>query len=146
MGIIIQLAEQRTKHMLTIIVATITFLLLDALWLGIIAKQMYITAFGDIMRLSNGSIQAYWPAAIVVYIALLTGIIVFVIPKANGNTSMALLWGALFGFITYATYDFTNLAVLSQWSLKISIIDTLWGIVLCSLTSFISVFVTNKFS
>ena len=123
---------------------TLTFVLLDAIWLGLIAKKMYIDAFGNLMRISNGAIQPSWPAAIVVYIALITGIIIFVIPKANGHPGFALLWGAIFGFVTYATYDFTNLAVLSQWSLKISIIDTLWGMVLCGLTSFIAVLITNK--
>ena len=109
--------------MLRIIVATLTFLVLDTIWLGIIAKKMYIDAFGNLMRMSNGSIQPSWPAAIIVYVALLVGILVFVIPKSGNSITQALLWGALFGFVTYATYDFTNLAVLSQWSLKISIID-----------------------
>ncbi len=131
--------------MLRIITAILTFILLDAIWLGIIAKKMYIDAFGHLMRISKDSIQPYWPAAIIVYIALIGGILIFVIPKAHGSMAHALLWGALFGFITYATYDFTNLAVLSQWSLKISIIDTLWGMLLCGLTSFMTVLVTNKF-
>ena len=125
--------------MLRPIIATLTFLILDGIWLGIIAKKMYVDAFGQIMRLSDGAIQPYWPAAIVVYFALILGILVFVIPKAQGSAMSALLWGALFGFITYATYDFTNLAVLAQWSVKISIIDTIWGMVLCGLTSFITV-------
>lgn len=130
--------------MLRIIVATLTFIILDAVWLGVIAKKMYINAFGTLMRISDGSIQPCWPAAIVVYIALLAGILVFVIPKAGHNVMLALLWGGLFGFVTYATYDFTNLAVLSQWSLKVSIIDTIWGMVLCGVTSFITVLITNK--
>jgi len=131
--------------MLRIITATLTFIFLDAIWLGIIAKKMYIDAFGHLMRISKGTIQPHWPAAMIVYIALIGGILIFVIPRAHGNMTHALFWGALFGFITYATYDFTNLAVLAQWSLKISIIDTLWGMLLCGLTSFMTVLVTHKF-
>jgi len=126
-----------------IIVLTITFLILDGIWLGLIANKMYIETLSPILRLSNGSIQPNWPAAIVVYIALISGIMLFVLPNAGGNLLSALLWGAFFGFVTYATYDFTNLAVLANWSLKMSIIDTIWGMVLCGLSSFITVIITR---
>ena len=126
-----------------IIVLTITFLILDGIWLGLIANKMYIETLSPILRLSNGSIQPNWPAAIVVYIALISGIMLFVLPNAGGNLLSALLWGAFFGFVTYATYDFTNLAVLANWSLKMSIIDTIWGMVLCGLSSFITVLITR---
>lgn len=126
------------------VVAVLTFTLLDAIWLGVIAKSMYIKAFGDLMRIKEGAIVPLWPAAIVVYIALILGILVFVIPKSGGQIRSALLWGAIFGFVTYATYDFTNLAVLSHWSLKVSVIDTLWGMLLCALTSGFTVWITPK--
>lgn len=129
--------------MMPVVIATITFLILDALWLGIIATQLYINEFGQLMRMSNGAIQPLWPAAFVVYFALILGIVLFVIPKAQGSWTAALLWGGLYGFITYATYDFTNLSTLSAWTWKISIIDTLWGMVLCGLTSAITVFFTK---
>lgn len=126
-----------------IIVATLSFLILDGIWLGFIGKKWYVAAFGHLMRMHNGNIQPTWPAAVVVYIALISGILLFVIPKANGNSFQALLWGGLFGFICYATYDFTNLAVLTDWTLKISIIDTIWGTFLCGITSYITVLVTK---
>ena len=130
--------------MINAIVATITFLILDAIWLGFIATKMYINSFGSIMRMSNESIQPLWPAAIVVYVALISGILFLVLPKSHDNVLSALLWGAFFGFVTYGTYDFTNLSVLADWNLKISIIDTIWGMVLCGLTSAITVFISNK--
>lgn len=129
--------------MLRIIIATVTFLILDAIWLGLLAKQMYIDAYGNLLRMSGGSMQPLWPAAVVVYIALIAGLVVFVIPKANGQLLPALLWGALFGFVTYATYDFTSLAVLANWSLKVSIIDTFWGMFICGITSFVTVLLTR---
>lgn len=125
--------------MIKAITATIIFLALDALWLGVIAKTMYIDAFGHLLRISNGSIQPYWPAAIVVYIALIGGILSLVIPRCKNQPARALCWGAVFGFVTYATYDFTNLAVLSGWSLKISVIDTIWGMLICGITSWLTV-------
>jgi len=126
-----------------IIVATITFLILDGIWLGFIANQSYIDAFGPILRMADGRIQPNLAAAAVVYVALIAGIILLVIPKAGGQLLPAFLWGAFFGFVTYATYDFTNLAVLKDWSLKMSIIDTIWGMVLCGATSFVTVWFTR---
>ncbi len=39
----------------------------------------------------------------------------------------ALIFGALLGFLTYATYDLTNLATLKDWPLRITLIDLSWG-------------------
>lgn len=128
-----------------VIIAVITFLLLDAIWLGVIAKQLYIDNLGPLLRLNNNSITPLWLPAIIVYIALIAGIVLFVLPKANNQPVAALLWGALFGFITYATYDFTNLAVLSGWSWKISLIDTAWGMVICGVTSAVTILVMRWF-
>ncbi|MCW5589210.1 MAG: DUF2177 family protein [Legionellales bacterium] len=122
------------KDLKTILIATIVFLLLDGIWLGFVAKQLYIDSIGHLLRLENGSIKPDWLGALVVYIALIAGLVIFVLPKST-SIPFALLWGALFGFVTYATYDFTNLAVLSNWPLKISIIDVLWGMTICAVTS-----------
>jgi uncharacterized membrane protein len=132
--------------MLQTVIAIITFLILDAIWLGVLAKNLYLNAFGNILRMSDGAMMPYWPAAVVVYFALLLGLLFFVIPKAQGNILHALIYGAVFGFVTYATYDFTNLCVLADWTLKISIIDTIWGMVLCGLTSMITVWLSGVFS
>jgi uncharacterized membrane protein len=122
-----------------------SFLILDGLWLGLIAKSLYRQELGSIMRMSNGAMAPNWLAALIVYVALIAGVMLFVIPKAQGQMVQALLWGALFGALTYAIYDFTNLAVLSAWNWKIAIIDTLWGATLCGLVSMATVWVSAKF-
>lgn len=126
-----------------IFVAIVSFLILDGIWLGFVANKMYVQAFGPILRLSDGKIQPLWLAAIVVYFALILGVLLFAIPKANNQLLPALFWGAMFGFVTYATYDFTNLSVLAHWSLKMSIVDTIWGMFLCGFTSFITVLIAR---
>lgn len=126
-----------------IITATIIFLILDSIWLGFLSKQLYLDTIGPLLRLKGNSIQPNWGAAIVVYIALISGILLFVLPKANYDPLQALLWGGFFGFVTYATYDFTNLAVLANWSLKVSIIDTIWGVILCGLSSGLTALITR---
>ena len=61
---------------------------------------------------------------------------------SSGDWRTALLWGALFGFFAYATYDLTNLATLKIWSLKVSLIDMAWGAVLTGISAGASAWVT----
>ncbi len=56
---------------------------------------------------------------------------------------MHLGFGALFGFITYSTYDLTNLATLKDWPVKITIIDLIWGTSVSALTSTISYWILS---
>lgn len=97
-----------------------------------------MTQIVDFLRIENNAISPNFFAAAIVYIALIAGILIFVIPKAQGNPLLALMWGALFGFVTYATYDFTNLAVVKNWPIGITVIDVLWGCVICGVTSFVT--------
>ena len=69
----------------SIIIATLVFLLMDGLWIGVIAKQLYMTQMSDFLSIHNNAITPNFYAAAIVYIALITGILVFVIPKAHGN-------------------------------------------------------------
>lgn len=126
-----------------ILISAVVFICLDVLWLGYFGKQLYLNTIGPLLRLSGTDLNPNWLAAVVVYIALITGIVAFVLPKAHGLLLPSLLWGALFGLVAYGTYDFTNLAVLSGWSIKISIIDTIWGMVICGLTSFLTTLITR---
>lgn len=116
---------------------------LDIIWLGFIANSTYNDQLGALLRKANGAMAPNWPAAAVVYLAIITGILCFVLPRANGSYSQALMWGALFGAVSYGIYDFTNYSILANWPLKITLIDFCWGIVLCSLTSVFATFMQN---
>ena len=68
-------------------------------------------------------------AAAVFYAVYVVGIVIFAVAPALRETSAgtALVYGALFGFFAYATYDMTNYATLRNWSLTVSLVDTAWG-------------------
>jgi uncharacterized membrane protein len=117
--------------------------LLDMVWLGFIAKNIYFNTIGSLLRKSGDSIAPNWPAAILVYIFITSGIILFVLPRVNGNYLLAAAWGALFGAVTYGIYDFTNFATLSQWPLKITLLDFIWGTILCCLVSVFAAYMQN---
>ena len=45
------------------------------------------------------------------------------------------LGGAFFGLLTYATYDLTNLAIMRDWPLLLTLVDLLWGSALCAVVA-----------
>lgn len=108
------------------------FLLIDSIWLGLIAKEFYRNNIGHLMTEDPNKV-----AAIVFYLFFIIGIIFFAVVPAleGGNWKMALLYGALFGFFTYATYDLTNLATLKNWPVKVVIADIIWGMFLCGIVA-----------
>ena len=107
-------------------IGAVAFMLLDAVWLGLLMKNFYRDALAPIVRLSNGGIAPNWPAAFVVYVLLGTGIALFVIPRAP-TVSLAAGYGALFGLVVYGVYDFTNYSTLRQWPFVLTLADVAWG-------------------
>jgi uncharacterized membrane protein len=69
------------------------------------------------------------------YLVYTAGILVFVLPAAQGEWQMTLLYGALFGLFTYGTYDLTNYATIKPWTLQLASADIAWGIVVTAVTS-----------
>ena len=106
------------------ILTTIVFLIIDFVWLGLIAKNLYQKYLGHYL-----SDQVNWTAAIIFYLFYVVAISIFAIyPAVNkGSALTALLLGALFGFFAYATYDLVCLAVIRDWPLAASIVDMIWG-------------------
>ena len=108
------------------------FFAADMIWLGVAAKNFYAKQIGFLMKANVN-----WAAAILFYLLFLAGLVVFVIAPAvdKGSWARALLFGALFGLITYATYDLTNLATLKDWPLVLTVVDLTWGMVLAGSVS-----------
>jgi uncharacterized membrane protein len=121
------------KRLLTTLVV---FLLLDGIWLGLVAPDFYQAQLGD--RLAP---QFDWRAAAGVYLLLVLGLVEFVVTPGlrGGSLGAATARGGLFGLVTYATYDLTNLATLADWPLLMVAVDMAWGTVLCALVTLISV-------
>ena len=109
-------------------VGAVTFMVLDGVWLGLLMKNFYRDQLAPIVRLANGGIAPNWPAAVVVYALLGTGIALFVIPHAS-TVPLAAARGALFGLVVYGVYDFTNYSTLQQWPLMLALADVAWGAV-----------------
>jgi uncharacterized membrane protein len=111
--------------------------LLDLLWIGFVASSLYRNQIGHLLNIVNGQMVVNVPAAVATWAVIVTGVQLFVIPRASvtGSIPSLVLWGALFGLITYAVYDLTNYAVIKNWPLTVTIVDIVWGAFVCSMTS-----------
>ena len=121
-----------TRHLTLFLVALVTVVALDALWLGLLMRRFYSTRFAAIGRMSGGSMAPIWPAAALVYVLLSIGIVAFALPQAAGTLSLGAAWGALLGGVIYGFYNLTNHATLAGWSPAITMVDIAWGIGLCA--------------
>ena len=111
------------------------FFIIDMIWLGILAKGFYRRHLGPLM-----TPKVNWLSAVLFYLLFIVGLLVFVIRPAltAGAPLQALLYGALFGLISYATYDLTNLATLKDWPVIVTVVDLIWGTLLGGIVSFLS--------
>jgi len=117
------------------------FLVLDGLWLGLVAKDFYAQQLGYLMTETPNLVAA--GLFYVIYIFTLVQLILKPALKA-GSQRAAILNGALFGFCAYATYDLTNLATIKDWPLLVTVVDLIWGTVLTGAVAGVSYGILEK--
>jgi len=125
------------------LICVLSLLILDGLWLTVVAKSFYRANIGHLL-----SDRVNWGAAALFYFIFITGVMTFVVIPClqEGNLVKALLLGAAFGFVTYATYDLTNNATLREWPYLVTIVDLAWGSFLTATVSSLSVWLSRSFS
>lgn len=123
------------------LIALPIFLGIDLIWLGIISKGFYQKHLGNLM-----TTNVNWLAAIIFYLLFIVGLVIFVIQPSLESKSLikVILTGALFGLITYATYDLTNYATLKDWPLIVTVVDLIWGMILSATISSLTYLVAVK--
>ncbi|MGD0343271.1 MAG: DUF2177 family protein [Bacteroidales bacterium] len=123
------------------LIALPIFFIIDMAWLVLVAKKFYQAQIGFLMKPDIN-----WIAAIIFYLLFIAGLVTFVISPAVEKHSWvhAIIFGGLFGLITYATYDLTNLATLKDWPLLVTVVDLIWGTVLAASISGITYFIAVK--
>ncbi len=121
-------------------------LILDGIFLGVFMRNFYKTEFKSIGKFEGNSLAPRWPAALICYLVLAFGLTYFVAMALGKATLLeGLLRGALMGFVTYGIYDLTNLAVVQNWSLRLTLVDWSWGIVLSGIIGLASVYFNRIF-
>ena len=112
------------KYLTTYGATLVVMLLIDLLWLGVIAKPLYQQGIGHLMAEKPNLV-----AAAFFYLLYPVGIVIFAIAPDAASASWLKTFtaGALLGFFAYATYDLTNLATLKNWPVSLALIDIAWG-------------------
>jgi uncharacterized membrane protein len=124
------------------LVTVVVFLIIDGLWLGLVARGFYRRNLGFLMTENPN-----WTAAGVFYLLYAIGLTVFaVIPGTDAGSVLEGLWhGALFGLVAYATYDLTNHATVRDWPAIVTFVDLAWGTVLSASVAAIATYVVTTF-
>jgi uncharacterized membrane protein len=116
------------------------FLAIDLFWLGIIMSGFYKSELGLLARRTGEDLAPIWWAAFLVYILIPLGIVLFALPRVpqDGSVASALGWGFIYGIILYGVYDFTNYSLVDKWPLRMTLVDIIWGGVICGLATVIA--------
>ncbi len=115
---------------MTYLSTLVVFLVLDTIWLGLVAGTFY-TAVLDGAMLDTVRIVP----AVLFYLLYVAGIVAFVLPRVGRNLGAAAVYGAFFGLCAYGTYDLTNDAVLRVWTWQLTVTDMAWGAVVTAVAS-----------
>ena len=127
----------------SVLVSILSFMVLDGIWLGVVMKDFYRAQLMSIGRIVNGAFAPVWAAAAPVYLLLGVGVAVFVVPRAS-SAGAAFALGAVFGLVVYGVYDLTNYSTLTNYPLRLTIVDMLWGTLACGLVALIAFTLTSR--
>jgi len=114
------------------VTTALVFLAIDYVWLSQVATRFYFDRIGHLLM-----DKPNLAAAGLFYVLYVVGIVIFAVAPALRNESVAtaIVYGALFGFFTYATYDVTNFATLRNWPVAVVVVDVAWGTFLSALSA-----------
>lgn len=131
-----------TKLIVSYLVMAGILLILDLIWIGIIAREFYRNGLGSLMAENVNMAAAFG-----FYLIYSIGLFVFVVQPAlaGGDWQKAAMMGAMFGLVAYATYDLTNLAVVKGFPLNIAVVDMAWGAGVSAVTAAFTVLITQRF-
>lgn len=130
--------------------AGLTVLVLDSIWFSQSCNPYISRLYKDVVcnlngcktPLSGGTIVR-GQAAAAAYTILILGLSWFIY-TASRQTSAGqitkkslLLQAAVFALVVYGVYNATNTAIFSKYPMFLAIIDTLWGMIVCTTATWI---------
>lgn len=134
------MSKNTPSHCLSmqLFVGVMVAILLDSLWIGFVAKHLYLQAFSSFMLSPEMMRPAQWIAAIGVWFIMVVGIVHFVLPKTfNASLRDAAIEGGLYGLVVYGSYGLTNYAVFKNWPSHIVFTELLWGTAFCAVITIV---------
>lgn len=113
----------------TAAVSVFIFIILDMLWLALIASPFYLKHFGYLAQVENGKIVFNLYAGIGAQVIISLGLSAVITLALNTQNTLltSIITGAAAGFVIYGTYDFTNMSFVKGYGLLMSLVDVAWG-------------------
>ena len=125
------------RYVILYLATLIVIVPIDFLFLGVIAKNLFTSQVGDML----GEIRLV--PAILFYLLYVVGILIFVSAPAGATWQSTLLYGALFGFFCYATFELTSMSLLKHWSWTVVVVDISWGTFVTAVSSTLALLIAN---
>ena len=111
-----------------LIITAIVMLGFDIIYLTL-SKNLFSSI---VLNIQKQPLVLNYIGAIGAYISMVIALYYFII-RENKTT----LEAGLLGACIYATFDFTNMAIFNNWSMKSTIIDISWGAILFMGTTYV---------
>lgn len=118
--------------MLRILIVTLLFMVIDAVWLGLIMKDDYQSAVYNVQR---SPLEIRWLPAVVTYLLMAIALEYFVLGVTENKETPRWLRGAVLGLIIYGIFNGTNNAIFKGWDIGIAIKDTMWGTIVFAIVA-----------
>lgn len=130
-------------YLIAYVAALVIFGVIDILWLTMVGAKLFRDTLGDVLAQ-----DVRMGPAIAFYLLYPLGVVFFAIAPAlrDASVTTALLNGAMFGLMTYATYDLTNYATVRNWTLTLTIIDLSYGAALTAATALLGYGIARWFT
>ena len=128
-------------------VSIFIFIVLDMLWLAVVARNLYFRQMSYLASVENGRIVFNLPVGILAQVIIALGLAVFVslAIMVENRLAAAVCTGAFAGFALYCTYDLTNLSFVKDYPVLISVVDIAWGTAQGLLAGFYVFYLTRFF-
>jgi len=124
------------KILLTYISILATLIIVDSVWLGVIAKNFYKSHLGHLFKADVSFVPL-----IIFYLVYTVAIMVFVVYPAQGILTKAMVLGAFLGVTAYMTYELVNWGLLEGWPASVVLPDILWGAFITTFAAVVGVLV-----
>ena len=125
------------RYIILYLATLIVTIPIDLLFLGTVAKSFFTSQVGDML----GEIR--FAPAILFYLLFVVGILIFVSGSPGATWQSTLLYGALFGFFCYATFELTSLSLLKHWTWPVVLVDVSWGSFVTAVSSTLGLIIAN---
>jgi len=128
-------------YLLAYFAALITLITADYFWLGTLMADFYKSHIGDVLLA-----QPRLGPAFAFYLMYIAGLLFFAVTQGVAQRSLlsTVFRCALFGVVSYGTYDLSNWATLTMWTADITAADMIWGATVSSFSGVVAHFILAR--